>query len=179
MLVLRHRLAIAGVITATAIAVPTAAFASDSPAPSGKPMPLAAAACTGRPGKPAAPPSQFNGLAASAGISVPRFAGTDDILYRNNATGDTGFYAIHNGANTGWVDIGASSTAYSVVGVGDLTGNGTDDVLFRNNATGDTGFYAIFNGVCLVSPDPVGPPSEREQRSVCHDTSDHRNRLRR
>jgi hypothetical protein len=71
---------------------------------------------------------------------------TSDVLFRDNATGDTGFYNIVNGANTGWVDIGGSSTAYSVVGVGDFMGDATDDVLFRNNATGDTGFYNIVDG---------------------------------
>src|ERR1700722_4374217 len=72
--------------------------------------------------------------------------GISDVLYRNNSTGDTGFYSIVNGANTGWRDIGASSTAYTVVGTGDFTGDGTDDVLYRNNSTGDTGFYSIVNG---------------------------------
>jgi hypothetical protein len=41
--------------------------------------------------------------------------GTDDILFRNNATGDTGFYAMVNGVNTGWHDVGGSSTAYQVI----------------------------------------------------------------
>jgi hypothetical protein len=74
-------------------------------------------------------------------------SGTDDILFRNNSTGDTGFYQMVNGVMTGWTDLGVSSTAYSVVGVGDYLGNGTDDILLRNNTTGDTGFYAISNGV--------------------------------
>src|ERR1700722_17710831 len=73
-------------------------------------------------------------------------SGTSDVLYRNDATGDTGFYAISNGANTGWHDIGASSTAYSIVGTGDFYGTGTADILYRNAASGDTGFYAISNG---------------------------------
>jgi hypothetical protein len=51
-----------------------------------------------------------------------------------------------NGVNTGWHDIGASSTAYSVVSIGDFTGSGTDNILFRNNTTGDTGFYQMVNG---------------------------------
>ena len=71
---------------------------------------------------------------------------TSDVLYRNNTSGDTGFYRINGGANAGWVDIGASSTAYSVVGTGDFVGNGTADVLYRGSTTGDTGFYEIVNG---------------------------------
>jgi len=72
--------------------------------------------------------------------------GTSDILFRNEATGDVGFYAIGNGANAGWKDIGASSTAYTLVGTSDFSGNGADDILFRDNTTGDTGFYEIVNG---------------------------------
>jgi hypothetical protein len=72
--------------------------------------------------------------------------GTSDVLFRDDTSGDTGFYTISNGANSGWSDIGASSTAYNVVGVGDFTGNGTDDVLYRSASTGDTGFYLISNG---------------------------------
>ena len=73
-------------------------------------------------------------------------SGTSDILFRGDASGDTGFYAISNGTSTGWHEIAGSSTSYSVVGVGDFFGNGTSDVLFRNNTNGDTGFYAISNG---------------------------------
>jgi hypothetical protein len=73
-------------------------------------------------------------------------SGTSDILFRDDPSGDTGFYQISNGANVGWVHFG-SATAYSAVGAGDFMGNGTDDILFRDNATGDTGFYTISNGV--------------------------------
>jgi Domain of unknown function (DUF1906) len=73
-------------------------------------------------------------------------SGTSDILFRNNASGDTGFYQINNGASAGWRDIGASSTAYGIVGTGDFYGTGTSDILYRNNASGDTGFYQISNG---------------------------------
>jgi hypothetical protein len=72
--------------------------------------------------------------------------GTSEILFRNDATGDTGFYSISNGANTGWKDIGGSSTAYTLVGTSDFSGNGADDMLFRDNTTGDTGFDEIVNG---------------------------------
>ena len=74
-------------------------------------------------------------------------SGTSDVLYRNDSTGDTGVYAISNGANTGWHDVGASSTAYSIVGTGDFYGNGTEDILYRSGSSGDTGFYAITNAV--------------------------------
>src|SRR5207302_9462245 len=70
--------------------------------------------------------------------------GTSDILFRNNSTGDIGFYQMSNGALQGWHDIGGSSTSYAVVGIGDFFGNATSsDIVFRNNATGDVGFYAI------------------------------------
>ncbi len=88
MLALHHRLAVAGVITATAIALPAAALASGPGSPSGKPAaprPPAASACQpgpgarackasqAGPGKPAPPGAQsysLTALAASAGISV-------------------------------------------------------------------------------------------------------------
>jgi len=72
--------------------------------------------------------------------------GVSQVLFRDNSTGDTGFYQVSNGAYVGWQDVGVSSTAYSVVGTGDFFGNGTSDILFRDNSTGDTGFYAINNG---------------------------------
>jgi hypothetical protein len=40
--------------------------------------------------------------------------GTDDILFRNNSTGDTWFEAISNGAFNGWHQIGGSNTSYTV-----------------------------------------------------------------
>jgi hypothetical protein len=74
MLVLRHRLAIAGVITATAIAVPVAALASGLGAPSGKSAPpqasavsasksAAAASVSSPSGKPAPPQASAVGPA--------------------------------------------------------------------------------------------------------------------
>jgi hypothetical protein len=76
---LRRRLVIAGVITATAIAVPAAAVASVSGSPagdSGTAKPCATSACETKAGHPApaksAAPSQLAALAASAGISVDR-----------------------------------------------------------------------------------------------------------
>ena len=39
--------------------------------------------------------------------------GTDDILFRNNSTGDTWFEAISN-APASWNHIGGSSTSFTV-----------------------------------------------------------------
>jgi hypothetical protein len=72
--------------------------------------------------------------------------GIDDVLFRNNSSGDTWIEAISNDAFNGWFQVGGSSTSYAVVGVGDYFGNGTDDILFRNNSTGDTWVEAISNG---------------------------------
>src|SRR3984957_8510362 len=71
---------------------------------------------------------------------------TDDILFRDATTGDTGFYRISNGTSLGWVDISDTETTYSIVATGDLLGDGTADVLFRNDTTGDTGLYAMSHG---------------------------------
>src|SRR5215469_10071976 len=74
-----RRLAIAGVVTAAVIAVPTAALASGSGSPPGKPAPpqaCATSACKAKVGHPvgskSAVPSQLAALAASAGISTDR-----------------------------------------------------------------------------------------------------------
>jgi ELWxxDGT repeat protein len=83
---------------------------------------------------------------AAVGIGDFFGNGTDDILLRDNSTGDTWIEAISNGAFNGWHQIGGSDTHYSVAGVGDFFGNGTDDILFRNNSTGDTWIEAISNG---------------------------------
>jgi ELWxxDGT repeat protein len=72
-----------------------------------------------------------------------------DILFRNDGSGDTGFYQINNGVLQGWVGFGSSSTAYAAVGVGDFNADGTADILFHNNATGDTGFYEIVSGTLI------------------------------
>jgi hypothetical protein len=66
MLVLRRRLAIAGVITATAIALPAAALASGPGSPSGKPSPPSASAPSASKSAPA--PSASNSGAAPSQV---------------------------------------------------------------------------------------------------------------
>jgi len=60
-----------------------------------------------------------------------------------------GFDQMSNGGIASWVSLGGSSTAYSVVDIGDYYGNGTSDILMHNSTTGDTGFYAISNGAVI------------------------------
>jgi hypothetical protein len=97
MLVLHHRLAIAGVITATAIAVPAAALASGSGSPSGKPAPPQASAASAS--KSAAPQSQLTALAASAGISVSRLEA--GLVAAKRAGGNTAASIAAFAASTG------------------------------------------------------------------------------
>ena len=110
MLVLHHRLAIAGAITATAIAVPAVALAaSGSGSPSGKPAPSQAAAATAS--KPAPPqasaasaskpavPSQLTALAASAGISTDRLQA--GLVATKRAGGNTAAGIAAFAASTG------------------------------------------------------------------------------
>jgi hypothetical protein len=94
MLILRHRLAIAGVVAAAAVAVPAAALASGLGSPSGKPAPPAASAPG--PGKSPAAPSQLTALAASAGISVSKLEAGLGVAKRdggNNAASVAAFAA--------------------------------------------------------------------------------------
>jgi len=95
---------------------------------------------------------QWNAIAQSlttyslAGVGDFDGDHTSDVLFRNNLTGDLGFYRISNGQNGGYKAIGSSSTAYAVVATGDFDRDGTSDVLFRD-ATGDLGFFRISQGV--------------------------------
>jgi hypothetical protein len=73
---------------------------------------------------------------------------TSDVLFRNNLTGDLGYYHIVNGQNGGYQAIGSSSINYAVVATGDFDRDGTSDVLFRD-ATGDLGFYRMSQGAMV------------------------------
>jgi hypothetical protein len=89
MLARNRRLAMAGLIAAAAIAVPTGAFASESGSPSAKPT--SPPACAGptksaAPGKSAAP-SRLPQMAAAAGISADRLQA--GLIAMKRAGGDT------------------------------------------------------------------------------------------
>jgi len=57
-----------------------------------------------------------NNLTSYAVVGVGDYFanGTQDILFRNNSTGDTWFEAIANGSFNGWHQIGGSNTSYTV-----------------------------------------------------------------
>jgi hypothetical protein len=113
MLVLRHRLAIAGVVTATAIAVPAAALASGpgSP-PSAKPAPPQASAASAS--KSAQVPSPLPALAASAGISVSQLQ--TGLMAAKQAGGNTAAGIAAFAASTGVSHATAQRVVYAVFG---------------------------------------------------------------
>ena len=121
MFVLHHRLAIAGVITATAIAVPAAALASGSGSPSGKPAPpqaCADGACKSKASHAAAiksaARSQLAALAASAGISVSRLEA--GLAAAKRAGGNTAASIAAFAASTGVSHATAQRVVYAGFG---------------------------------------------------------------
>jgi hypothetical protein len=51
---------------------------------------------------------------AVVGVADYSGNGTDDILFRNNSTGDTWIEAVSNGAFSSWQHVGGSDPTYSV-----------------------------------------------------------------
>jgi hypothetical protein len=98
----------------------------------------------------------------AAHIVLPRLDfnndNVSDVLFRNNATGDFGFYQLTAQGGSTWKPLGASSSAYSVVGTGDFNGDGNADILFRNATTGDFGADLLNSGPG-VTWDPFGGSS--------------------
>jgi hypothetical protein len=121
MLILRHRLVIAGVITAAAVAAPVAALASGSGSPPGKPTPLQACsvnACKSKAGHPAAiksaAPSQLPALAASAGISIDRLQA--GLAAAKRADGNTAAGIAAFAASAGVSQATAQRIVHTVLG---------------------------------------------------------------
>ena len=111
MMVRHHRLAIAGVITAAAMAAPAAALASGPGSPSGKPaLPQASAASAKKP----AAGSQLTALAASAGISVSRLQA--GLVAAKRTGGHTAAGIAAFAAATGVSHATAQRVLYAVMG---------------------------------------------------------------
>ncbi|HQT78973.1 MAG TPA: hypothetical protein PLD10_18115 [Rhodopila sp.] len=84
------------------------------------------------------------GTVAPTGTTVPydlSGTGTSDILFRNDSTGDMGWYVPGGQGPASWVQFGPTSPSYSIVGVGNYNGTGAADILFRD-AAGDFGYIA-------------------------------------
>ena len=111
MLVRHHRLAIAGVIIAAAIAVPGAALASGSGSPSGKPAPPRASAASAK--RPEAQ-SPLHALAASAGISVSQLEA--GLVAAKQAGGNTAAHIAAFAASTGVSHATAQRVVHAVFG---------------------------------------------------------------
>jgi hypothetical protein len=118
----RHRrLAVAGVIAATAIAVPAAALASSSDSPPTKPAPSASGSDS-LSGKPApssaasksADPSELPALAASAGISVSQLQA--GLVAAKQAGGNSAAGIAALAASTGVSNATAQRLVYAVFG---------------------------------------------------------------
>ena len=113
MLGLRHRLAIAGVASATAIAVPAAALASGPGSPSGKPAPLAASAA-GASKSAAVLSPKLAVLAATAGISTRQLQA--GLAAAERGGGDTAAGIAAFAASAGVSPATAQRVVYAVWG---------------------------------------------------------------
>jgi len=83
-----------------------------------------------------------------AGVGDLNGDGTDDLVWRNTATGDVAVW-LGNGVNaptTTGVIAGGVPLEWVIAGVGDLNGDGKDDLVWRNTATGDVAVW-LGNGV--------------------------------
>lgn len=64
---------------------------------------------------------------------------TDDLLWRNQKTGQTLVWTMDGTTKTGNIDFGKLNTAWHAQGVGDFEGNNViDDIVWRNFKTGQT-----------------------------------------
>ena len=83
-------------------------------------------------------------ISSVVGVGSFDNSGATEILFRDNAGGDIGYYQLNSdGTVQSWHHIGWSSTGYSVVGIGDFSRDGINYIVFRNSSTGDTGFYRL------------------------------------
>ena len=85
--------------------------------------------------------------------------GTSDIVWRDNANGDVGYWRMNGGHVQAWVDLGGSGTAYQIIGTGNLNGGGTADILWFDAANGDTGYWRMNSGSIQAWVDLGSAPS--------------------
>jgi len=168
MLVPRRRLAVAGVITAAAVAVPAAALASGSGSPSGKPAPpqaCASSACKSKashaPGAQSPTRSQLGTLATSAGISTDRLQA--GLFAAKRASGNTVAGIAAFAASTGVSHATARRIVHTVFGTQaghSLTGPASVSVLAtRLGVSRSAAHHALERVSALSGSHGVNPAS--------------------
>jgi hypothetical protein len=177
MLVLHRRLAIAGVITATAIAAPAAALASGSGSPSGQPGPTQACATSacksqashaGAATSPARP--QFAPLAASAGISTDRLQA--GLLAAKRAGGNTAAGIAAFAASTGASHATAQRILHAVFGTQaghSLTGPASVRVLATQLGVSTSAAHRALERVSALSGNHGIDPASPAFAAIAHD----------
>ena len=68
-----------------------------------------------------------------------------DVLWRNAATGDTGYWAMNGGVAT-WQGFGQVPSEWRVVGTGDFNGDFAQDIVWYNSKTADVGYWGLAPG---------------------------------
>jgi hypothetical protein len=166
MLTLRHRLAVAGIITVAAVALPAAAVASVSGSPAGKPPGTAkpcATACKPRTGHPvpakSAEPSQLAALAASAGISVDRLQAGLSAAKRAGGNTAAGIAAFATSA--GVPQATAQRIVQAVFGAGKDRGKSGDSAFATALAAGLASRLGISTAAAQHAVSQLGALSER------------------
>jgi serralysin len=71
--------------------------------------------------------------------------GTDDLIWRNSATGEAYLWLMQNGQPSDSWSLG-SLPGWELVESADFNGDATDDLLWRNAATGDQSIWTMVGG---------------------------------
>jgi hypothetical protein len=83
-------------------------------------------------------------------------AGNDDILWRNQLTGQVGIWLMSNGSVSSQAIVNApGDLSWAIVGTGDFNGDGMADILWQNASTGAVSIW-FMNGTQIISEAGVG-----------------------
>jgi hypothetical protein len=89
-------------------------------------------------------------LGSSTQFCSQRYLRNNDIVWRNNTTGDVVTQRGDGASTPTFVLTSTVPTQWSIVGHGDFDGDGFDDWLWRNTTTGDVSEW-LMNGTAVVS----------------------------